>query len=206
MNAWGEADATKNVFARAFENFVSPGYINKIDNSDVNNEIERLYKQTGSAGVVPDKPQKYITESGQKTNMTAEQYEQFSKVKGQTSYKAIEALIKDSAYSGLTDEEKVKVIKDIYAYATTVAKEDVFNIKQTDKNANKRKLFDDGVSPVAVFYAKALADGMGTKGNKNGDLNKGELEAYINSLGLSKPQKSYLFDAYNEDNWKNPYN
>lgn len=201
MNAWGETDTTENAFARAFENFVSPGYINKINNSDVNNEIERLYNQTGSAKVVPDKPNKYYTESGKTVYMTAKEYEKYSTIKGQTAYSNIEKLISDSGYKKLSDDEKVKLIDDIYAYSTTVAKKDVFNVAQTETNQNKRKLLESGLSPMDVFGRKNDIDTNG-----NGSVTSAEAQKYIDNIkGLNQIQRAYMFEVYYSGTGKNPY-
>lgn len=201
MNAWGEADTTENVFVRAFENFASPGYINKIKSGDVNNEVERLYRETGSGKVVPNKPDKYFTENGKKVDMTAEQYENFSKIKGQTSYSLVEKLIKDSSYNKLSDDEKVKIIYEIYSYAGTVAKKDVFAVGQTDTNTKRRKLLDAGVSPMDVFGRKDEIDING-----NDKYTKAEVMAFIDKQpGLTKTQKAYMFDVYYTGTSANPY-
>ena len=70
---------------RAMDNFLNPAYTSSMQVTDVDKEIQRLYNQTGDGGVVPDRPQKYITVDGERVDLTGEQYVNMPRSEGRHS-------------------------------------------------------------------------------------------------------------------------
>jgi len=52
INEWGQ-EKQDNAFFLIFQNFVSPGYFKKIDDSKVNQEVEAVYNETLDGDVIP---------------------------------------------------------------------------------------------------------------------------------------------------------
>ena len=52
VDQWGREEVNDSVFGRLLENFVSPGYYSKETVTEVDEEIERLYAQTGELSLI----------------------------------------------------------------------------------------------------------------------------------------------------------
>lgn len=154
-DVWGRPDTTENGWLRAFENFLSPGYIGNRNSSDAENALRELYNATGETAVLPSKPQKSYTENGEKHNLTADQWLRLSNAKGQASLEAINALTKTSAYQSMSDQEKVNAIKDIYDYASAVAANQVY---QKELEGTIKTVHDSGIDPGLYYAYKEMED------------------------------------------------
>lgn len=154
-DVWGRPDTTENTWLRAFENFLSPGYIGNRNSSDAENALRELYNATGETAVLPSKPQKSYTENGEKHNLTADQWLRLSNAKGQTSLEAINALTKTGAYQSMSDQEKVNAIKDIYDYASAVAANQVY---QKELEGTIKTVHDSGIDPGLYYAYKEMED------------------------------------------------
>lgn len=154
-DVWGRPDTTENTWLRAFENFLSPGYIGNRNSSDAENALRELYNATGETAVLPSKPQKSYTENGEKHNLTADQWLRLSNAKGQASLAAIDALTKTGAYQSMSDQEKVNAIKDIYDYASAVAANQVY---QKELEGTIKTVHDSGIDPGLYYAYKEMED------------------------------------------------
>lgn len=122
IDAWGRADTTGSVLVRAFENFLSPGYINSNRKTDVEAELERLAAALKDTGVMPDRAQKYFTVNKETYAMSQDEYQAHLIDRGQTSYALVNDFLHDPAYDRMDDAGRAKVINDIYDYAAQSAK------------------------------------------------------------------------------------
>lgn len=94
------------------------------------------------------------------------------------------------------------IYKPANNYARELAKVKA-GVEETTKSLdNKESALNAGVSPYYIFTGKDTADEIG---NANGYTSKAEVVKYIESLGLSRTEKAYLFAALGNSNWKNPY-
>ena len=125
VDQWGREEVNDSVFGRLLENFVSPGYYSKETVTEVDEEIERLYAQTGEKTVLPAYAPDDVTQDNKKYNMTAKEHTQYAKTKGQTAFRTIEALLDTPDYKEADDAEKVKFIRDVYDYSGQVAKKEL---------------------------------------------------------------------------------
>lgn len=122
VDAWGETKYTGNFFARFFQQFVSPGYASVVNEQDITEETLRLYRQTGEKSVVPSTPAKYFKIKGIRRDLSKEEYFDYATLRGQTQAELVDEAIHSAEYAKLTDEQKVKVIEDIYSFANNLAK------------------------------------------------------------------------------------
>ena len=122
IDAWGETKYTGNFFARFFQQFVSPGYASVVNEQDITEETLRLYRQTGEKSVVPSTPAKYFKIKGIRRDLSKEEYFDYATLRGQTQAELVNESIHSAEYAKLTDEQKVKVIEDIYSFANNLAK------------------------------------------------------------------------------------
>ena len=125
VDQWGREDTNDNIFLRALENFVSPGFVSEIKPTELDNALTELYSSTGDTGVLPSSPQKYITNNGERIDLTASQYTILSQTRGRTAQRVLSALIATPEYARLTDDEKAAAVSYAYKYAAEVAKSEL---------------------------------------------------------------------------------
>lgn len=154
-DVWGRPDTTENGWLRAFENFLSPGYIGNRNSSDAENALRELYNTTGDTAVLPSKPQKTYTIDGVKHNLTADQWLRLSNAKGQTSLDAISALVQTGAYQSMSDQEKVNAVKDVYDYASAVSANQVYG---KELEGTIKTVHDSGIAPGLYYAYKEMED------------------------------------------------
>ena len=133
VDEWGRTEKqSDNIAMRVFENFVSPGYIGRGNTTEVDKFLSQLYVKTGDNSILPSTMAKNFTVDGEKTNLSAKQYSEAQKVKGQTAYNLVEDVMSNSVFKGLSAEEQASVISSIYQYSTAIAKSKVSNYEPTD--------------------------------------------------------------------------
>lgn len=133
IDEWGREETYGNLFERAVENAVSPGYYAEKNYTAVDNEIKRLYESTGDASVLPVIQQKKYTEDKVDYPMTAEQYTEAKRIRGQKSFTLINNLIKSNKYKSMSDVEKAAAIAKCYREAGEYAKEQMINKVKRNK-------------------------------------------------------------------------
>ena len=187
IDAWGREESNGPLVLRAGNNFLNPAYTSSMNVTPVDEEIQRLYTQTGDGGVVPDRPNRYITVNGERVDLSADQYVQYATERGQMQYDMLNSLIDRSAYQRLTDSEKAAVISDVYQYADAVTKAEISDYKPDSWIA---KAQSSGVDPSSyILYRTSLEDGM-TLQDKS--------EA-MTSAGITGNSKTRLLIAENPD-------
>lgn len=129
IDAWGRKEASGTALERGLNNFLNPAYTSKIEASDMEKELLRLYEATGEGGVFPKRAEKYFTVDKVRKDLTAEEYVKYATLKGQNSYKLVTDLVRSPEYKELSDEEKVRAIEDAYDTANKKAKTAISNYK-----------------------------------------------------------------------------
>lgn len=120
-NAWGEKEEQGDWMTRAFNSFVNPGTLKKIDNSAAELEISRLNK--AGYNVTPNTAARtvsYIDKDGtghDDVRLTEEQFQKLAETQGQTARKLLDDMISSASYAALSDEQKADAIDTAYLYA-----------------------------------------------------------------------------------------
>ena len=151
IDEWGREETYGGIVERTLENAISPGYYSEKNYTEVDEEIKRLYESTGEADVLPVTQQKKYTESKVDYPMTAAQWTEAKRIRGQKSFELIEQLFSDKMqvklqnketgkyqtmfYSLMSDEEKVRAIKKCYEDAGDYTKEQMLD--KVKGNSNK---------------------------------------------------------------------
>ncbi|MEG2185560.1 MAG: hypothetical protein RRY12_12840, partial [Cloacibacillus sp.] len=125
VDRWGRTDSTQSVILRAFENFLSPGYFNMVKATAVDCELQRLADAIGDTSVLPASAAKYFTVDKVRKDLTADEYVEYSKTRGQTAYALMSELVNGAAYQSMTEEAKAMAVTNVYEYATQSAKHDL---------------------------------------------------------------------------------
>lgn len=207
VDAWGREEPTGNIAERAFSNFLSPGYTSEKQTSSMEKELDRLYEETGDAGVLPSSAQKSITNQGEKYVLTAEEYTEYQRTMGKTSYELLSKLTGSSEYKKLTDEQRTDAVSEVYSYAKDLAKEEMLKSRGVKYEASsKRQSMDvakkNGV-PLSMYLLYSIqAKDLKSDKKSNGDTVSGSLkrkkEEILNNMGVTAQQKRVLLllDGY----------
>ena len=122
VDAWGEKVDNGSAAVRAFNAFVNPGTLKKIQESPLEHEITRL-NGTQESNVSPDSVPRvvsYTDEDGEyieDLRLTDDQYEKWATTQGQTARRIQDDLVKNPDYQNLSDKQKAEALNLAKEYA-----------------------------------------------------------------------------------------
>ena len=187
IDAWGRREDSGPLWLRTANNFLNPAYTSNSEITPVDEEIQRLYDETGESGVVPDRPQRYITVDGERIDLSAEQYTQYAEERGQMQFSMLEGLVDSSTYQRLSDTDKAAVVSDVYSYTDAVTKS---HISDYEPEGWIAKVVESGADPAEyILYKHSLTDGMTLK----------ERSAALERSGITGREKTNLLLAENPE-------
>lgn len=133
-DVWGnEVKREPNLLYRALQQAVFPWSEKTLKSTKVDNSISDLYEKTGDNSVLPNTSiNKDFTINSEKYRLTADEYANYKKEYGKTSYNLLNKLTNSSEYKNMTDEQKTKAISEIYSYANEKNKVDYANKNKLD--------------------------------------------------------------------------
>ena len=201
----------RDLGSRVFENMVLPGKYTDLQDSVVNNEAMRLYNSTGNKyAFLPTANRKDISSDG---NVTDKQFYDYQVSFGSKNAETAQTVIESDFYASLSDEQKEKVLQDVYSAMKTVAKEEsVEGYSSDDKIAMAYK--ENGATGVVEHMQKTYAfkDAGIDSGNKvaqeyydNGNFEEyKEIDSAIKSYGLDTNDESSIafIEQYGLDKYK----
>ena len=200
IDAWGRPEMSGNAGERAFDNFLNPAYTSEIETSAMEEELLRLYRSTGEGDVLPSRAAKYFTVSGERKDLTAEEYVQYATLKGQASYQLIRSLTESEAYRAMSEEEKVQAVKNAYDLATQTAKAEISDFG-ADSWVRKAVEAQEKYSIPRETYItlKTQVSGLESLKDREGETIDNSrslliMEAVYNTPGLSDKQRQAMFE------------
>lgn len=122
VDEWGRTDTAGNAVLNALENLLSPSYVNAIETSAMEEELERLYQVVGDSGVLPKTAAKYFNVDKTRYDLSSDEWVEYQTIKGQMSYELLTDLVYSSAYADLSDTLKATAVEKIYEYANQKAR------------------------------------------------------------------------------------
>lgn len=125
VNALGEQDRTDSFLLRAFENFLSPGYINRITTDETTEMLDRVAEESGDTGVYPKSSARYITANKQRYDLSAEEWTRYQTDAGQSTKQAMDFLTTDPDFAGLEPYYQAEAIKAAVQWASKTAQEKI---------------------------------------------------------------------------------
>ena len=151
IDNWGRADTEDRMWVRALENFLSPGYINEVKTTPVEDELSRLAQATKNTGVYPDRAKKYFTVDKENYAMSQEEYQAHLIERGQHSYKLVGDILNDPVYEAVDDETRAMAVELAYDYASGMAKKHTNEAYAADKWMLKLDELEQGGGDAAEY-------------------------------------------------------
>lgn len=187
IDAWGRKDTTQSFALRLVENMLSPGYLNKIETTPVDAELQRLAKETGTS-VLMTTAERKIEFNNETHNLTAEQYATYAKTRGDATMTMLTELFNSSAYQiSMTEEEKAKAVGYIKSYGNSLGKTAVFPEYSNDDDNWARKCDGDPNRLINMALLKAQASEAGITASNNGEF----YNLIVNADWLGPVEKGY---------------
>ena len=191
-DVWGreQKNGPDNVFARAAYNFFSPGYLADAKGTQTEKALKELYQATGDNSVLPSKPQKYYkTEDGTKKFLSAQEYSALTSEGGKIALDALGKLTKSEAYKGMTNDEKIEAVSDVYKYAKAVAANKTYG-KELEGTIQTVK--DSGIEPGLYYAYKEMEDSYNDS-MENWEARDQTFNSIKNDKSLSEQEKNSLY-------------
>lgn len=187
IDAWGRTDTTASMGFRLFENMLSPGYINRIQTTPVDEELTRLSKETGNS-VLMAPAEKSIEYNKETHNLTAEQYATYAKTRGEATFTMLNQLFNSMEYkTGMTDKERAKAVTYIKEYGNILGKQAVFPDYETDDDNWAEKCDGDMNRLMNMAMLKAQASAQEITAGNNSDF----YSLIINSNWLDPTEQGF---------------
>ena len=129
VDVWGQEMLQEgdNWTKRLVQNMISPGYYSNTKRGTREEEIFRLYKKNGNTDVLPPRIDTVneVTIDGETYTFNSKQRTQFLKTSGTYRKDLLDSLFSSGSYKKVSDEEKEKMIYNVYDYANQKAKSEI---------------------------------------------------------------------------------
>jgi hypothetical protein len=122
LDAWGRTESTGHPAVRTAENLLAPWYSSKANTSPMEQELLRLYRETGETGIFPKRAKKTITLNGAEKQLSAEEYVSYATLKGKLDYDLTTELVRSAEYKNMTPAEKAAAVANAHKKADESAK------------------------------------------------------------------------------------
>lgn len=187
VDVYGEA--VENPYDNVWDAFFNPANQLQSNSSPSAEKIYELYQNTKEKSIIPPKAVNKITINGEDITFTSEERTAFQKYRGQLNAKYLDDFTSSSLWEKSSDEEKISIIKDIYSFTNSLAKNHYSSEYELSKKEQKILEYEDfGImSPIEYFSITTTADKDG-----NSYVSKSEYAEAVNHTDMSQQQKDLL--------------
>jgi len=143
------------------KNIFDPFFTKKINTDLKYREMIRLYDKYNDNSIIPSIPQRSFSKGGQKFNLDDNlDYEKFITNIGEAREENFNLVLEDPRYSSITDDEKIKVLKNIYSdgydrgktkYIVDMLIDNMKDLNNVEKNTFLREQEKLGIIDDDVF-------------------------------------------------------
>ena len=199
VDVYGET--VENPYDNVWDAFFNPANQLQSNSSPSAEKIYELYQNTKDKSIIPPKAINEITINGEDITFTSEERTAFQKYRGQLNAKYLDDFTSSSLWEKSSDEEKISIIKDIYSFTNSLAKNHYSSEYELSKKEQKILEYEDfGImSPIEYFSITTTADKDG-----NSYVSKSEYAEAVNNTDMSQKQKDLLI-GLNEVEGKSDY-
>ena len=222
MDVFGQTDTEPNTALRAFENFLSPGYISRKKENGAIDGLRALYETTGESSALPSRADTSFRVDGEEVKLSQDEYVKFVQKRGKTMQDSLDVLFGSKSYQDMSDADKLAAVQKVFQYATAAAKTGVSAYKM---DSDQERARDSGVSPGLWYgYQQQMSAREAAEQEKytympeiidkimnEETLDDGKRQKFVQSLvidGISDKQKDLYAAAKNDvpaDVWAKTY-
>ena len=200
IDAWGRMEQNADNAALNFVfQFANPAYVSKVEVSDTESELERLYGATKNTSVLPQRAPKKFSLDGQVVNLTADQYVVFASDVGRTSYNTVTDLTGSKLYQNLSDADKARAVENVYDYAKQTAKENLVGYK-VDNWVKEAEASGDPALYCAIKAATYNIEGIPDPKDPGKSISNSKglqvMEVIYKMPGLTEKQKQTYIELF----------
>ncbi len=180
-----------NFFGRLAYNLLSPGYYKDKTIDQYDEELYRLYQQTGDTSVFPSSTTKSTNYDSNSYDIKGSDYTEWNKTRWAKESEIVNDFINSESYQYYTDEERADTIKSLRQYAGEVAKEEFLakqDIDYSDSSYEKANTAESkGLEMYEYFLTKNYYNDL------SGDDKKSNYIDYLNEQNMSDDAKNYMY-------------
>lgn len=126
VNVKGEENRRiENPLLRTAQEMLNPANVNTGTRNKVDDEIYRLYDETGKLSVFPKKAENKVEYDNQTYRLTSEQKQEYQRDLGGTYYDMVSGMMESDIYKNATPEQQAEYLGIAEEYAAAVAKKGV---------------------------------------------------------------------------------
>lgn len=202
VDQWGRVQENTggSFLGRLAYNMLSPGYYSADETTPVDEEVLRLYEQTGDASVFPGYASKSFVYQGETHYLDGDEYTKFAQTKGQVAYDTIQKMLDDARYQKMEDDKCAELMGQVYGYATYAAKKEVLPSYSNKTYDKAYQAVQNGITASDYYLTKAMMDADG-----NDRVTQEEAKQALDRSGLSRQEKALMWDLQNSSWRSNPY-
>lgn len=150
-DTWGrEMTYADDSGSSALNRFLNPGKYSENKMTETDQEIERLYNETGNNAVFPRVAPKKVND------YTMNNYEmsEYQKDMGERSLKLAEAFIDSDFYKELDDSKRSDFLGELYGISEAITKRNLFDVEVADKYAKDVDIYEEYGAEAFIDYLK----------------------------------------------------
>ena len=183
--------------------FINPGYNSTYDPTPLQEEILRVYNETGDKGVFPITAANSVTYKNEATKLNPKQRMTYQKASGEYVTQILVGVIESNAYKNFDDTQKATLLKEVIADSNTLGKAAV-GLKTKTYDDYMKKINQLGNVPLADYYNSYVAQ-KGIESDKDAfgktieNSKSVKVKAAIDNAtsNLSVSQRKILYDIFN---------
>lgn len=209
VDIWGEeVKRDKNIALRAFNQVLNPSYVKKIQDSEADREVQRLYKASEDAGVLPKAFNTTFNIEKSERRLTPKENTEYAKKYGKTIKNNITQVANSKEYNSLPTADKAKTVKAIYNDSNDKVK----GIYATEYNLKFKSTDDvdsaikDGLSLSNAYIYRGNINSIQSEKDKSGETIAGSKSAnkakYIMKLPTADEQKNLMLGLVSDSETK----
>lgn len=179
-----------------FNSFINPSNVNKEKNNEVGKEILDIYKETGDKTIFPRVAPTYIITGGEKISLTTKEQSEFQKISGETTNTEITKLLNNADYISMSNDEKVKTLKNIVDYSYNKARKETLNIDMPQEYNQVNGFIEIGGNVSDYYSINTLNSNVYNADNYKSEEKKNKIITNILNTDYSSEQKLYLYNKY----------
>lgn len=197
-----QEDLGMGMMGRLLLNTLSPGYYKSNKVTEYDEELYRLYKETGDTGVIPSNSTTKLTYEGEEYKLFDEEFTKYQKGRYELENKYVNAFIDSDVYDNYTDAERSKIIGKMREFAGMHQKDEylqsIGKANLDDEYLNIEDALNNDLELHEYFIAKDYLN------NIKGDNAKSQYIDFLNEGNYSMKAKNYLYDVkYGDSKFNN---